>query len=99
MRLLKAITVGMGLLIVVATTVLVVVIANRLGGAGRASTPIALVLDEPSGTRIAGIAGAGDRLAALLQGGGADRIVLIDPRTGAVAGRVELRDAELPSRR
>ena len=98
MRLLKAITIGMGLLIVVATTVLVVVIASRLGGAVRVSTPIALVLAEPSGTRIAGIAAAGDRLAALLQGGGADRIVLIDARTGSVAGRVELKDAAPPSR-
>jgi len=98
MRLLKVITVGMGLLIVVATTILVVIVARRLGGAERVPPPIALVLDEPSGTRIAGITGAGDRLAALLQGGGADRIVLIDVRTGLVAGRVELRDAGGPAR-
>jgi len=98
MRLLKAITIGMGLLIVVATTVLVVVIARRLGGPGPTPMQTALVLDEPSGTQIVGIATAGDRLAALLQGGGADRIVLIDPRSGSVAGRGELRDARPPSR-
>ena len=98
MRLLKAITIGMGLLIVVATTVLVVVIARRLGGPASVPTPTAQILDEPTGTRIVGIATTGDRLAALLQGGGADRIVLIDPRTGSVAGRVELRDAVPPAR-
>jgi hypothetical protein len=96
MRLLKAITIGMGVLIVVATAVLVVVIARRLGGTVLVATQTALVLDEPSGTRIVEIVAAGDRLAALLQGGGADRIVLLDPRTGTVAGRVELRSAALP---
>ncbi|MEJ0017572.1 MAG: hypothetical protein WDN25_13595 [Acetobacteraceae bacterium] len=90
MQFLKAVTIGMGVLIVVATTVLVVTIARRLGGPGPATAPLALVLDEPSGTRIVAIAGAGDRLAVQLQGGGADRVVLVDPRTGAVAGRIGL---------
>ena len=31
-----------------------------------------------------------DRLAIQLQGGGADRVVLIDPATGAVTGRISL---------
>ena len=39
MRLLKALTIGMGVLIVVATTVLVVLIARRLGGAGSGCRP------------------------------------------------------------
>ena len=38
MRFLKVLTIGMGVLIVVATTVLVVVIARRIGGAGPAPT-------------------------------------------------------------
>ena len=92
MRFLKVLTIGMGVLIVVATTVLVVVIARRIGGAGAAApASVAVLLDEPAGTRIAGIASAGDRLAVQLQGGGADRVVLVDPRTGAVAGRIGLR--------
>ena len=86
----------MGVLIVVATTVLVVVIARRIGGRGRRRGRRWLVLlDEPAGTRIAAIASAGDRLAVQLQGGGADRVVLVDPRTGAVAGRIGLRRREL----
>ena len=51
---------------------------------------VAAILDEPPGTRIAGITTVADRLAVQLTGGGADRIVLLDPRTGQVAGRVAL---------
>ena len=90
MQWLKAITVGMGVLILIATTILVVMIVRRLSGPGAEPHPDALVLNEPEGTRIVGIAATGDRVAVLLQGGGADRIVLIDARTGAVVGTVAL---------
>jgi hypothetical protein len=92
---LKILTVVMAVLIVLATTVLVVTIARRL--IARAPTaPVAtasigaVVLDEPAGTRIATIATAGDRLAVQLQGGGADRVILLDPQSGAVVGRFSL---------
>lgn len=91
MRFLKVLVIVMGVLIVVATTALVVLIARRIGGAGPAPTAIAVLLDEPAGTRIAAIASAGERLAVQLQGGGPDRVVLVDPRSGAVAGRIGLR--------
>jgi hypothetical protein len=91
MRFLKVLTIGMGVLILAATTVLVVVIAQRIGSARTAPASSAVLLDEPAGTRIAAIALAGDRLAVQLHGGGEDRVVLIDPRTGAVAGRIRLR--------
>jgi hypothetical protein len=94
MQFLKAITIGMGVLILIATTVLVMVVARRLGGPGGRQHPIALALNEPAGTRIAGIAAAGDQLMALLQGGGEDRIVLINVRTGAVVGSVALHDGQ-----
>jgi hypothetical protein len=90
MRALKVWVIAMGVLIVVATTVLVVTIARRLGGGSAPAAPFALVLDEPAGTHIVGIAGAADRLAVQLRGGGADRVVLIDPRSGAVTGRLGL---------
>jgi hypothetical protein len=90
MRYLKVLVIVMGVLIVIATTVLLVLIARRIGGVGPAPTVIAVELDEPAGTRIARIASAGDRLAVQLQGGGLDRVVLVDPRTGAVAGRIGL---------
>jgi hypothetical protein len=89
MRALKALTIMMGVLIVGGTAVLGVVLARRMGS-GATSAPISVLLDEPAGTRIAGIAGAGDRLAVRLQGGGPDRLVLIDPHSGAATGRVGL---------
>jgi hypothetical protein len=88
MRGLQAAVILMGVLIVLGVGVIGVTIARRLGAP--AAGPVALVLDEPAGTRMMGAAAAGDRLAVLLQGGGPDRVVLVDPRTGAVAGRVGL---------
>jgi hypothetical protein len=96
MRALKVLTIVMGVMILVGTGVLVVVIAHRVasptsGGATIAGRPpLALTLDEPAGTRIAGIAAIGDRLAIQLQGGGSDRVVLVDPHSGAIAGRIML---------
>jgi len=67
-------------------------VARRLSGGveTRTGAPITMQLGEPDGTRIAGVAAAGDRLAVQLQGGGPDRIVLVDPRSGAVVGRIGL---------
>jgi hypothetical protein len=90
MRFLKFITIAMAVLIVVGTTVLLVVIARRIGSPA-VPAQVAVLLDEPVGTRIAGIAAIGDRLAVWLEGGGADRVVLFDARTGVVAGRIGLR--------
>jgi hypothetical protein len=50
----------------------------------------AVVLDEPAGTHIAGMAATQDRIALQLQGGGTDRVVLVDPRTGNLTGSVRL---------
>ncbi len=93
MRFLKVLVIVMGVVIVVATTVLIVLIARRIGGGPGAGPAVAtsVLLEEPAGTRIAAIAAVGDRLAVQLQGGGADRILLLDPRTGVVVGRVGLR--------
>jgi hypothetical protein len=90
MRFLKILTIVMAVLIVVGTTVLLVAIARRLGSPS-VPAPIAVLLDEPAGTRIAGITSLGDRLALRLEGGGADRVVLLDARTGAIAGRIAVR--------
>ena len=89
MRALLTVTVVMGVMILVGTALLVVVIFHR-ASAPTASTPMALVLDQPPGTRIVGIAATQDRLALQLQGGGKDRVVLVDPRAGTVTGRITL---------
>jgi len=91
MRALKAVTIGMAVLIVVGTTALIAIIIHRSSSPSSApSQAWSLALDEPAGTRVAGIAGAGDRLAVELQGGGPDRVLVMDPHSGAVTGRINL---------
>ena len=88
MRMLKAAVVVMGVLIVAGVTVLVVVIVGRLSAP--AGPPMRAVLDEPTGTRIVAISALPDRLALQLQGGGPDRVVVLDMRTGRELGRATL---------
>ncbi len=92
MRALKIATIVMGVLIVAGTAVLIAGLLRRSGGLAVNGFPavITAVLAEPAGTHIAGIAAVQDRLALQLQGGGEDRVVLVDPKTGAVAGRITL---------
>ncbi len=95
LRMLKIASIGMAVLIVLGTSGLFVVMMKRgvstpTAAPAMTTTPLAAVLDEPVGTRIVGIAVVHDRLAVQLQGGGVDRVLLVDPRTGAVAGRVSL---------
>jgi Family of unknown function (DUF6476) len=94
MRALKMLTVVMGVLIVLGTVTLVVLVLQRAGGGARVAVPagvsVAQLLDEPAGTSIAGIALAQDRLAVHLHGGGPDRVLLLDPHTGAISLRVGL---------
>ena len=90
MRALKVVTIGMAVLIVVGTTALIAIIIHRSSSPSAPSQAWSLALDEPAGTHVAGIAGAGDRLAVQLQGGGGDRVVVVDPRSGAVAGRISI---------
>ncbi len=88
MRALKVAVVFMGVLIVGGVIVLFTVLAQRMSSG---SGPIAsAVLDEPAGTRIAGTSTAPDRLVVQLQGGGPDRVVVLDTKTGRVLGRVGL---------
>ena len=78
-----------GLVVVVAT------VAHRLSAP--AATAVGTVwLGEPAGTRVAALVPAGDRLAVLLQGGGADRIVLVDPQDGSRLGTVSVAGPAVP---
>jgi hypothetical protein len=89
MRAVKIATIAMGVLIVLGTTVILVTIVKRTTS-GTQDKSFTAVLDEPAGTGIAGIASVRDRLAVQLHGGGVDRVLLIDPLSGAVVGRVSL---------
>jgi len=87
-RALKVAVVFMGVLIVGGVITLFTLLAQRMSSG---SGPIAsAVLDEPAGTRIAGTSTAPDRLVVQLQGGGPDRVVVLDTKTGRVLGRVGL---------
>jgi hypothetical protein len=88
MRGLQAAVIFMGVLIVAGVAVIGVTIARRLNAPAPAA--VAMVLDEPAGTHMVSVTQAGDRLAVLLQGGGVDRVVLVDPRSGTAAGRISL---------
>ncbi len=94
-RVLKVAVVVMGVLLVVGTAALGVLIARRVtplaaGGGPAPSKTFHAVLDEPIGTRIMSIVAIQDRLAFQLQGGGPDRVVVVDPRTGERSGAVSL---------
>ncbi len=88
MRALKVLVVVMGLLIVAGVVVVVATIAQRMNPAKLAAVPEPL--DEPVGTRIAQISAAGDRVVLLLQGGGPDRVAVLDLRTGQVIAHAGL---------
>ena len=85
---LKLAVVGMGILIVGGTVTLGVLLIGRMSAssAGIASA----VLDEPPGTAIMEATAVPDRLVLRLGGGGPDRVVLLDTRTGRVLGRYGL---------
>ena len=92
MRAVKIASIAMGVLIVLGTTVIIVTIIKRAtsGPAGLPEKAFAAVLDEPAGTGIVGISTVRDRLAVQLHGGGADRVLVIDPVSGVVTGRISL---------
>lgn len=99
MRGLMAAVIGMGILIVAGVTVLVVVMVQRMSAPPPVNASVvetvpggtsARLEDEPVGTHIAAIALAADRLALQLVGGGPDRVVVVDARSGRVLARTGL---------
>jgi hypothetical protein len=91
-RLVTAAAVIMGVLIVAGTATLIALVVWR-PAASSGPAPVAAaasVLDEPPGTRIAAASGSTEGLVLVLQGGGPDRVVVVDPQSGRVAGRVRL---------
>ncbi len=103
MRGLQVAVIVMGVLIVAGVAVIGVTIARRTFMAqevpresirdvpGRDATLRDLQLDEPEGTRIVAVSGQAPRLAVQLQGGGPDRVVLVDLQDGRILGRLTLR--------
>ena len=88
MRALQVAVIVMGVMIVLGIGVLGYAVTRVVIGAPPAMA--SATLDEPAGTRIAGIAALPDRLAVQLSGGGPDRVVMIDVRSGRLFARVAL---------
>ena len=87
MRALQALVIVMGVLIVAGMATIAITLVHR---SGTPSGPLPdLVLSEPPGTQIAAVSAFGARLAVLLRGGGADRVVIVDAR-GGIVGRIRL---------
>ncbi len=88
--------IAMGVLVILGTTVVIVkVVKDMMGGNSEAAvsqtvTLTTHMLSQPAGSHIVTIAGAGDRLSVLVNGGGPDRILFVDPASGAVTGQLML---------
>jgi hypothetical protein len=100
MRALKVLVVVMGVLLVGGTAALIIAIIDR--ASHRRAEPAAspargfdrTVIDLPEGARVLGTEVVADRLmvrVALAEG--AEALILIDPRSGARLGTIELRPA------
>jgi hypothetical protein len=90
----------MGVLIVAGTVTLVTLLVQRAGGltAGGGSR-MALGLDQPAGTRIAGVASLDQALAIWVQRpDGTEAVLLVDPRRGRVTGEIRPGAAGVPAR-
>ncbi len=92
MRVLKAAVIVMGVLIVAGVATIIVTIVQRTTGG--VSVPGSVMqqelVDEPDGTHIAGVSMGTDKVAVQLQGGGPDRLLVLDARTGRVVLRAAL---------
>ena len=90
MRALKAAVIVMGVLIVAGVATIVVTIVQRMAGPSVPATALQAAVSEPAGSHIAGASLSGERLAVQLQGGGPDRVVVLDTRNGHVMLRFSL---------
>ena len=91
MRALMVAVIVMGVLIVGGVATIVVTVVSRMASPGAsAGAATQALLDEPAGSHIAGIAAVPDRVAVQLQGGGLDRVVVVDTRAGRVIARIGL---------
>jgi hypothetical protein len=88
MQALRVLVVVMGVMIVLGMVALGVLLARRVAAPPPAMAT--LTLDEPAGTQILSANHSGDTVALTLRGGGPDRVVMIDARSGRVTGRIAL---------
>jgi len=88
-RLLKAVVIGLGVLILVAVGLIVYVIVGRVlgDGAGSPADFASASVNLPSGSRVVSMTADDDHLSLLIEdGAGRQRVMTIDRRSGAVLG-------------
>ncbi|WP_245624393.1 DUF6476 family protein [Belnapia moabensis] len=89
MKALKVLVVVMGVLIVGGTVTLVALLVQRAGGGG-ANAAWQAALDQPEGSRIAGIAASETGIGVWVQRPDGDRVLMVDPKRGRVSGEIRL---------
>ncbi len=91
MAALKALVIGMGILIIVGVVVLFATLASRMGGNKQAwESRVAL----PDGFGLVGVAGTQDRVILHTRGPKGEAVLLtLDPATGKTLGRVVIEGA------
>jgi hypothetical protein len=82
--------IAMGVLILLVTTVVIVKLVKDVVTAPASVSLTTSMLRQPPGSHIVTITTVGGRLGVLLNGGGPDRILFVDPDTGRVAGQLML---------
>ncbi len=96
MRALQALVIAMGVVIVVTTGIVIAVIVGRVSHRAAtvaapspfAAAPIAI----PHGAKVASVSATGDRLLLRLSlADGGERIIVVDLKTGAPLGTIDLR--------
>ena len=89
MRALKVLVVAMGVLIVAGTVTLVALLVQRAGRVGDTAQGD-VVLRQPPGSRIAGVASAEGRIAVWVERPDGGRVLLVDPARGRVVGEIRI---------
>ena len=92
MAALKALVIGMGVLIVAGTVALAVLLVQRLGNGPAAGGPTSLSLAQPEGARIAGIAATDRSVAVWVTRPDGERVILLDAAGARRIGEIRLRD-------
>ena len=89
-RPLLIVVIALGVLILLVTTVVIVKLVKDVVTAPASVTLTTTMLHQPAGSRIVTITSVGGRLGVLVDGGGPDRILFVDPETGKLAGQIML---------
>lgn len=103
MKAVKAVVIGMGILILLGLGVVVAAIVSRVGEEGEAEKQASAVvgLDLPSDCRLSRMVGAADYIALRLEGPRTDRcpsIVLLSPESGKVVRKIYTRNGPTATR-